>query len=172
MAKGGTLREVQCYHCGAQFEISARAMTVSCPKCYKKLLVEDVVIKAAQGVTKLQTCGKIIIEKKGRVTATLVEAHQGLEVHGILESKVLCGGPVVIGDKGRWKGDCRAPSVEIAPGARITSGYFEIAPANQSDRFGLSALPGPHNKPIAHPDPPPNPPPDPPHAPPHENSAP
>ena len=122
MAKGGTLREVQCYHCGAQFEISARAMTVSCPKCYKKLLVEDVVVKTAQGVTKLQTCGRIIIEKSGRVTAKLVEAHQGIEVHGIIEGKVLSGGPVVMGEKCRWKGDCRAPSLEIAQGARITGG--------------------------------------------------
>jgi hypothetical protein len=120
-------------------------MTVSCPKCYKKLLVEDVVVKTAQGVTNLQTCGKIIIEKKGRVTATLVEAHKGIEVYGILESKVVSGGPVVIGDKGRWKGDCRAPSVEIAPGAKITSGYFEIAPAHLSEQFGLAPLPGPHN---------------------------
>ena len=146
MAKGGTLRDVQCYHCSAQFEISARAMTVSCPKCYKKLLVEDVVVKTAQGVTNLQTCGKIIIEKKGRVTATLVEAHKGIEVHGIIEGKVISGGPVVIGDKARWKGDCRAPSVEIAPGARITSGYFEIAPQHLSDQFDLKHLPGPHNR--------------------------
>lgn len=146
MAKGGTLRAVQCYHCGAHFEISARAMTVSCPKCYKKLLVEDVVVKTAQGVTKLQTCGKIIIERKGRVKATLVEAHQGIEVHGIIEGKVLSGGPVVIGDKCKWKGDCRAPSVQIAPGAQISNGYFEIAPNEHTHPLGLTPLPGPQNR--------------------------
>jgi len=140
MAKQNTLRAIQCYHCRSAFEVSARAMTVSCPACHKKLLVEDVVIKDAQSVTKLQTCGRILIEKNGRVMAQLVEAHQGIEVQGVIEAKVLSGRPVIIGAKAQWKGDCRAPAVQIELGARITRGYFEIDP--NPDAPGLTPLPG------------------------------
>ena len=140
MAKQNTLRAIQCYHCRSAFEVSARAMTVSCPSCHKKLLVEDVVIKDTQSVTKLQTCGRILIEKNGRVMAQLVEAHQGIEVQGVIEAKVLSGQRVIIGPKAQWKGDCRAPSVQIELGARITRGYFEIDP--NPEAHGLTPLPG------------------------------
>lgn len=146
MAKSGTLRKVQCYHCRVQFEISLRAMTVSCPKCFKKLLVEDVVVNTAQGVTKLQTCGKILIEKKGRVRGDLVEAHGGIEVRGVLEAKAVSGGPVVIRDKAKWRGDCRAPSLTVELGAQIIGGLFEIAGTEGAARFGLSELPGVRNE--------------------------
>lgn len=142
MAKGGTLKQVQCYHCRAQFEVSARAMTVSCPKCYKSLLVDDVTIKTAHGVTKLQTCGKLVVEKRGRVRAELVEAHGGIEVHGIIEGKVVSGGPIVVHEKAKWKGDCRAPTIRIAPGAKIERGFFEIGSGPAAEALGLPKLPG------------------------------
>lgn len=110
-------------------EISARAMTVSCPSCHKKLLVEDITVSNAQSVTKLQTCGKLTVEKGGRVIAQLVEAAEGIEVHGILETKAAVTlGKVFIGSKAQWKGDCKAPTLEVELGARITRGFFEIKP--------------------------------------------
>lgn len=140
MAKSN-LRTVQCYHCRTSFEVSARAMTVSCPACSKSIRVEDIVVTGAQGVTKLQTCGRITIEKNGRVIAQLVEAQQGIEVHGVMEAKVLSGQKVFIGAKAQWKGDLRAPSVEIEAGAKILRGYFEIHPDRNAP--GLTPLPGP-----------------------------
>lgn len=116
-------------------------MSVSCPACSKPIRVEDIIVNSAQGVTKLQTCGKITIEKNGRVIAQLVEAQQGIEVHGVMEAKVLSAQKVFIGAKAQWKGDLRAPSVEIEPGARITRGYFEIDPNPNAP--GLTPLPGP-----------------------------
>lgn len=120
-------------------------MTMTCPRCHKRLQLEDVVVKAAQGLTKLQTCGRILIEKKGSVRADLVEAHEGIEVLGAIRAKVLSGGPVVIGEKAKWQGDCRAPSVRIGDGAKIEGGYFEIASYEQGLQLGLSELPGVRN---------------------------
>lgn len=154
MSKQSHLRTVQCYHCRTSFEVSARAMTVSCPACSKSIRVEDVIVTGAQGVTKLQTCGKIVIEKNGRVIAQLVEAQQGIEVHGVMEAKVLSGAKVFIGAKAQWKGDLRAPTVEIEAGARITRGYFEIHPDKNAP--GLTPLPGPVTS--DHPAPPTEPP--------------
>ena len=130
-------RTVQCYLCGKRFEISAIAATVSCPGCYKPLLVEDVTVKGYQAVKKLQTCGRITVQKRGRVVADLVEAHEGVEVLGVMHANVVSGRSVKIGPKAEWKGDLRCPAVKIDPSANILGGYFVIP-----DRtLGLEDLP-------------------------------
>lgn len=101
-------------------------MSTSCPKCYKGLVIEDVVIKTAHAVRKVQTCGKVLVEAKGRLIATSVEAAQGVEVQGVLEGNVVSGGPVRIGPGAQWKGDLKAPSLRVELGARIARGYFVI----------------------------------------------
>ena len=45
---------------------------------------------------------------------------------GSLDARVESGGPVVIGPSARWKGDCRAPSLDISAGARIEAGEFAV----------------------------------------------
>ncbi len=101
-------------------------MSTSCPHCHKPVIVQDVIVKGLKTTQKLQTCGRVIIKSRGRVMAGKIEAHGGIEVLGALSGNVVSGGPVVIGPKGRWKGDCRAPTLEVKLGARIESGFFEI----------------------------------------------
>lgn len=153
MAKAAPQRKVQCYHCRHRFDISSQALSISCPKCSKPLVIEDVVINNAHNVRKIQTCGKVIIDKKGRVVAQSVEAHQGVFVEGILEAKVLSGGPVKIGPKAQWKGDCSAPSLEAELGCRIERGYFTIP----DDPLGVADMPSPDSEDDP-PDKPPRPP--------------
>jgi hypothetical protein len=112
-------------------------MTTSCPRCAKALRVEDVVVKSVEAVRRLQTCGRVVVTKKGRVIAQLVEAHDGVDVQGILEANVLSGGPVRIAAGAQWKGDCRAPALAVEPGGRIAGGYFVVP----DDSLGLSTLP-------------------------------
>ncbi len=121
-----TARAIRCYHCRKPFEVSARAMTVGCPKCGKQLLVDDIVVKTTQQVRKLQTCGRIIVQPKGRVVADVVEAHEGIECRGLVRTKEYLGGPVVIGAKATWKGDCAAPSVAVEAGALIEPSFFDV----------------------------------------------
>lgn len=101
-------------------------MTVGCPKCGKQLLVDDIVVKTTQQVRKLQTCGRIIVQPRGRVVADLVEAHEGIECRGLVRTKSYHGGPVHIGAKATWKGDCATPSLEVDSGAKIEDGYFAV----------------------------------------------
>ncbi|MFN0132618.1 MAG: polymer-forming cytoskeletal protein [Phycisphaerales bacterium] len=133
-----TLRTIQCYHCRRRFDAPRRALTTSCPACSKPLVVEDVVVKTAHSVRKIQTCGRLIVQKKGRVMAGTIEAHAGVEVEGILEANVVSGGLVRIGAKAQWKGDCRAPRLEVELGARIARGYFVVP----DDALGVSDLAG------------------------------
>jgi len=126
MAKQGTQRAIRCYHCRHQFEVGGRAMTTSCPKCSKPLLVDDVEVKTLEAVRKIQTCGRLVVRKKGHVIAQLVEAHGGIDVEGIMEANALSGATVRIAAKAVWKGGCNAPSVIIEDGCRIAGGYFVV----------------------------------------------
>jgi phage FluMu protein Com len=126
MARPAAPRTVRCYHCGHALEVGARAMTSSCPACSKALRVDDVVVKTMEAVRKIQTCGKVIVHKSGRVFAQSVEAQEGVQCDGVMEANVLSRGPVRIGPKATWKGDCRAASLHIELGAAIVSGYFVV----------------------------------------------
>lgn len=131
-------RHVQCYHCRERFEVSIIAESTTCPGCNQRVIVGDVIVDTLRPVSRVQTCGKIVVKEKARVNAQIVEAHEGLEMLGGLTGNVLSGGPVIIGPKAQWSGDCRAPSLEIRPGARIESGTFIIP----DDSLGLDDLPG------------------------------
>jgi Polymer-forming cytoskeletal len=126
MAKASVPRTIHCYHCRHRFEVSPQTLTATCPKCAKHLQLEDVVVKVTYSVRKIQTCGRLLVQKKGRVIAQSVEAHGGVEVEGALEANVLSGGPVRIRSKAQWKGDCAAPSLEVELGGQIDKGYFVI----------------------------------------------
>lgn len=119
-------RLVQCYLCKHRFDISRKAMTVSCPACHKPLLVQDVVVKTLQAVKKLQTCGRLTVQKKGRVIADLVEAHGGIDVSGTLHAKVVNGSRVRILRTANFKGDCNASSIQIESGATVEGGMFQV----------------------------------------------
>jgi DNA-directed RNA polymerase subunit RPC12/RpoP len=131
-------RLVQCYHCRERFEISIIAESTTCPGCNQRVIVGDVIVDTLRPTRAVQTCGRIVVKEKARVNAQVVEAHEGIEVFGGIAGNVLSGGPVIIGPKAQWNGDCRAPSLEIHPGARIESGRF-IVP---DDSLGLDDLPG------------------------------
>ncbi len=127
MTKQTEQRTVKCYLCQHSFNVGSRAMSVSCPNCHKPVLIENIVVKNYRPVKKLQTCGKLIIRKGGRVAAEIVEAHMGLEVFGSLEAnQTLSGGTVLIGAKALWKSDCHAPSLIVKSGATLRGGYFSI----------------------------------------------
>jgi hypothetical protein len=136
MSNPNPTRTVQCYHCRHRFGVSLKTMTTACPGCSRRLTVEDIVIKTAHGVRSIQTCGRLVVQKKGHVIAQTVEAHGGVEVEGVMEANVVSGGPVRIGPKAKWKGNCTAPSLEVELGARIERGYFVIP----GDELGLGDL--------------------------------
>lgn len=133
MVRQTAAKSVQCYHCQRRFEVSGRAMSTSCPGCHKPVIVQDVIVTGLKTTQKLQTCGRVVIKSRGRVIAGLIQAQGGVEVHGALNGDVASGGPIVIGSKARWKGNCRAPTLLVQLGAKIESGFFEI-PYGQSEQ--------------------------------------
>ena len=139
MARRVTFRTVQCYHCAHRFEVSSSAESSSCPGCNKPVMVGDMTVKTLKPVQKVQTCGKIIVAKRGRIIADLIVAVEGIEVEGVIDAKkVISGGPVTLAKKAEWRGDLMAPSLQIADGAKVRRSYFEIP----VDHLGVSDIVG------------------------------
>jgi len=103
-------------------------MSTSCPGCHKPVIVEDIVVKSYKPVFNVETCGKLIVRRNGRVLAQKrVVAHEGIEVEGFLQCKEAeSSGLVQIGPKAEWQGDLRSPVLSVEAGAKIRGGHFRI----------------------------------------------
>lgn len=128
MAKQKGLRPVRCYHCGRSFEVPAKAMTCSCPGCFKGVQLESIVVKNMEQMSRLETCGSITVRKRGLVQADRIIAADGIEVEGIVHANARSGRRVTLHAGAQWKGDLTAPSLEIREGASILGGFFRIGP--------------------------------------------
>lgn len=124
-----TVRTVQCYHCHRHFDVPGKAMSLSCPWCYRRVTLSDIVVKDECFAKALQTCGRIVVQKKGRLVASLIEARLGVETFGVIEGKVRSGCRLYIGPQGRLRGDAIAPSIWIEPGGAMEGGLLHIGPA-------------------------------------------
>lgn len=117
---------VGCYHCGNKVETPRRATAASCPRCGKRIVLGDVTIKRTCWVARVETAGRVIVEKNGRVKAGEIRATRGVKVLGEVEAKIVSLGPVFLGKHARVRGGVRAPKVHMEPGAIVEGGRFEI----------------------------------------------
>lgn len=140
MARHAGPRTVQCYHCRHRFEVGGRAQSTSCPGCNKAVIVSDIEVKSGvlRGpLREDRTCGRVIVHKRGRLIVDKLEAHGGIEVYGTLDAKqVISGKPVLLDAKCQFKGNLKAPGVDMKLGAKV-HGEFSVP----DDPLGLGDLP-------------------------------
>jgi hypothetical protein len=128
MARANGPVHVYCYHCGRRIEIGSRTMSTSCPGCHKSVLIEDIVVKGYTGVTNLETCGRLIVNRRGHAVAkNRIVAHAGIEVKGRVQcGHALTAGRAVLSGKAEWRGDLHAVSLVVEQGAVIVGGRFRV----------------------------------------------
>lgn len=102
-------------------------MSVFCPHCHKRLILEDYKIKTYYAVREFFTCGDIVVEKKGHVVAPVRAGT--LTVKGKVQGSVMSQGTVNIARTGSFKGDIDAPTLHIESGA-IIDGFLRIGQPN------------------------------------------
>ncbi len=124
-----TKREITCTHCEHVSEVSARAMSAACPKCNKRLDLEDHKIQRYHAVRELVTCGAVVIEKKGHVPAPI--RAESLQVLGKVNGDVRVLRSVHIGKTGSITGDIVAPILTVDDGG-LVDGYLEIGPRKKN----------------------------------------
>lgn len=99
-------------------------MQITCKHCYKSLRVEDVLIKAYEARRSIDTCGVVVVEKRGNVVADRILCG-GLIVRGKVKSSVQSRGTVLVGPEADLIGDVTAPSLAIGAGA-VLNGFYRI----------------------------------------------
>lgn len=125
-------RSVRCYRCQAPFVASARAIVLTCPHCYQRVHIEDVVVRGNHHANSVETCGKILVAPRGWLMAGVVIAAGGIEVLGRLHAKYVQSGPVFLAAGATWRGSLLAPSIVIEPGASVEDGLFDIGPQHEA----------------------------------------
>jgi cytoskeletal protein CcmA (bactofilin family) len=122
---GPETREVVCTHCDRPIEIPVSAMSVNCRHCHRRVIIEDLKIKAYHAVVRLATAGKVEVTKNAQVVAR-VRVNE-LVVNGTVKGDVTAMERVQVGKKGRIYGDvaCRWLSVQV--GACL-EGHFRVEP--------------------------------------------
>ena len=68
---GSTTRDIDCPHCGSTFHVAARAINTRCTHCHKHLRLEDIVLRGDSPITRVTTCGSILVEPNARFSGTL-----------------------------------------------------------------------------------------------------
>jgi len=71
-----TTRTIDCPHCAETTRVPVRAINTRCPACHKHLLLEDIVVRGDSVLTRIVTCGSILVEPTARFSGVL----QGSEV--------------------------------------------------------------------------------------------
>ena len=100
-------------------------MSVFCPHCKKRLILEDFRIKTYKAVREFATCGDVVVEKRGKVAAQMLA--QNLVVKGMVQGDVRAREKIEIGRTGQVHGDISAPRLVVKAGAKIR-GFCRIGP--------------------------------------------
>jgi ribosomal protein S27E len=66
-----TTREIDCPHCGSTLRVAIRALNTRCTECAKHLRLEDIVIRGDSPLTRIVTCGSILVEPSARFSGML-----------------------------------------------------------------------------------------------------
>jgi DNA-directed RNA polymerase subunit RPC12/RpoP len=118
----GTLRKpavrmVVCTYCDRPSEVAKRAMSVFCPHCKKRLILEDYKIDSYYAVREFFTCGDIVVEKGGHVCAPIRAAN--LIVRGKVQGHATVRGALTIAKNGWFKGEVDAPGLVVEQGGML-----------------------------------------------------
>ena len=127
--KSITLRSA-CLHCGTWLEHSSATQSARCPSCHKGMALEDVELKRAAVVGRIETCGLVTIPRKSQVQVAVVVSGRGVEVLGELRGRIETRGTLHIGPEGRFSGDCRVGAIQVDDGGELNASRLEIVSAN------------------------------------------
>jgi len=145
----GATKKVLCTHCGAELVVAVRAMSMFCPHCHKRVILEDFTIRTYHAVREFATCGDVLVEKSGTIAADVKAGR--LTVEGKVWGKVEARRKVEIASTGYVKGAIRAPALTVADGASLAC-YCEIRPdANGAPQRDASRRGSPGSPPRSEP---------------------
>ena len=119
------MKRVRCTHCRKEVEVALKALSIFCPHCRQRLILENLRIRNYRAVREFATCGDVIVEKRGAVAARVLVGN--LLVKGRVQGNVEARGKVEVAKTGHIKGDISAPRLVVHSGATM-KGFCRIGP--------------------------------------------
>ncbi len=119
-------RTVRCLHCASPFVVPGTATTLTCPVCYQRVRVDDVILSGREIHHKVETCGVIVVKRGAKVSADTLSSGTGILVEGEVRTRVSKSPSIVIGPEAAWHGDLTTNQLTIEPGGTVLGGKFNI----------------------------------------------
>lgn len=135
------LQTIVCLYCAKTQEVGRRAMTITCKFCHKPLKLEDLSFKGYEARRSIDTCGIVVIEKKGQVVTDRVLCG-GLVARGRVKGNIISRGPVLVGPEAEIRGDVVAPTLAVGAGA-VLHGHYRIGYPAEPEKSTASTKTGP-----------------------------
>jgi len=98
-------------------------MSIFCPHCKKRVVIEDYKINAYHAARKVHTTGDVTVGKNGTLSGEIKASN--LTVKGNAWGSMEIRGKVQLTKTAQIRGDVRAPRLVVESGATIL-GHFEI----------------------------------------------
>lgn len=119
-------RTVRCIHCASPFVVPGQAEVLTCPRCSKRVRVDDIEITSSATDGRVETCGSIIIRRGGMYRTETLKAGMGMLVEGEVHTVAAAAPIVVIADGAVWRGDLQTAKLDLHPTAEIKGGKFRV----------------------------------------------
>lgn len=129
MKTGAQTRIVRCCQCRGMMRVTARALSVFCPHCHKRITLEDLRIVGSHPGRSLATCGDILVEPS--TTLNLEITAENVVVRGCVRGAIQANVSVEVTPTGRVIGDVRAPKIIVREGGIIQGRCEMTAPPDQ-----------------------------------------
>jgi len=129
MKSGANTRIVRCCNCGGMMRVAARALSVFCPHCHKRITLENLRIIGSHPGKTLATCGDILIEPS--TTLNLEITANNVIVRGRVRGAIRANKSVEVTPTGRVVGDVKAPKIIVREGGIIQGRCEMTAPMEQ-----------------------------------------
>jgi cytoskeletal protein CcmA (bactofilin family) len=108
---------IRCYNCQGMMRVAAKALSVFCPHCHKRVTVESLRVSGSHPSKLLATCGDITVEAGARLNLDLIG--DNVEVLGRLNGSIRATGTVELGSTALVVGNIECANVIVRDGGVI-----------------------------------------------------
>lgn len=128
MSEQQSARIVRCCHCRGMMRVAARALSVFCPHCQKRVTLESLRIVGSHPGRTLATCGDITVEPASQLNIEITA--NNVIVRGRVNGPVNANGRLEVAATGQIYGNVRAARIKVEEGG-IIQGRCEMTPTPQ-----------------------------------------
>jgi len=124
-------RIVRCCHCRGMMRVAARALSVFCPHCQKRVTLESLRIIGSHPGRTLATCGDITVEPASQLNIEITA--NNVIVRGRVNGPVNANGRLEVASTGEIYGNVRAARIIVEEGG-VIQGRCEMTPTPLTPR--------------------------------------